>query len=240
MARGNFGGGGGTDVAVSLESGALLVLLGDVSLGLVPLEEMVVATAEPVSLTALDVNRDATDDLAIVYTFGGLQLLLGDGQGEYAVGPTFTGLELPSSVAARDVTGDGRQDVLVSERNRDAVAVFAANGTGNFTGPTRIRVGDAPRSVQSGDFDLNGGYDLAVTCVHPAVAFNRRTGARRGDVDGDGRVAAADLIALATTLPDVDCVAAERRATNGSDADGDGLVCRNDLRAVVQRIFRDA
>jgi hypothetical protein len=230
---------GGVDVAVTLESGSLAILLGRVDTGFQRLDDAVVATSEPVSLTAVDMNGDVFDDLAIAYAFGGLQLLRGDGVGSFEIAATFTGLELPTSVVARDMTGDGRQDLMVSERMLDSVAVFAADGAGGFTGPTRIRVGDAPRAVQSGDFDGDGDYDLATSCVHPSTVINRLNHTRRGDANADGRAGAADLIAIAVAVDDVDCTPVERQAALGTDADGDGVVCRRDLRAAARRIFLD-
>ena len=227
---------GGNDLAVALASGVVVILIGR-SGGDLELVGGVTVAAEPVDVTALDVNGDAFDDLAVVHSSGVVWILTGDGHGDFSANTLPVLAELPTAIDARDVTGDNRPDLLVSERGRDDVAVLAAVDGGSFAEPVRIRVGEAPRAVQAGDFDGDGGYDFAAACAHSSVAFNRRNDVVRGDANGDRRTTAADLIALANVVGGAHCVAAERQAFQGADADGDGVVCRRDLSAARFRIF---
>jgi hypothetical protein len=226
----------GTDLAVALASGVVAILLGGSGGDLELVEEVAVAT-EPVALAALEVNDDAFDDLAVVHTSGATRVLLGDGRGEFT-STTLPGLsELPTSIDAHDVTGDGRADLLISERGRNSVAILASAAAGSFAVPVRIRVGEAPRAVRAGDFDGDGGYDLAASCMHSSLAFNRRDEIVRGDGNGDTRVGAADLVAVTAAVRAAQCTPPERHPFIGIDADGDGLVCPSDLRAAALRIF---
>lgn len=238
LVSGDFDASAPVDVAVTLASGAVAILRGAAG-GLEVTGDVPVA-ASPVGLAVLDVDGDAFDDLAVVHTSGVVQLLISDGDGGFSSGASLGGVEMPSSISARDVTGDGRADLLVSERLRDTVAVLAANGAGGFAAPVRFRVGDSPRVARAGDFNGDGGYDFAAACVQPSVALNRRSGVLRGDANGDGKVAAADLVAIAGAARRARCIAVERYASSGTDADGDGVVCGQDVRAGLRRIFGSA
>jgi hypothetical protein len=237
MASGELGAGEGADVAVALASG-VLAILGGRAAGPLEAAPEVPVVANPVALAVLDVDGDELDELAVVHAAGVTQVLIAEGDGGFVLAGSFGGVETPTSIAARDVTGDGFADLLISQRLRDAVAVLSADGAGGFAPPVHLRVGDLPRGLAIGDFDDDGGYDFATACIRPAVASNRRGGALRGDGNGDGVLAAADLVAIAAAVRVARCILVERYAFPAVDADGDGVVCRQDARAAVRRIFR--
>jgi hypothetical protein len=60
----------------------------------------------------------------------------------------------PSSVAAADLNGDGRNDI-VSANGSNATVLFGI-GNGAFQSPAPYTVGNGPYLVQTGDYDGNG------------------------------------------------------------------------------------
>jgi hypothetical protein len=69
---------------------------------------------------------------------------------------------IPLSVAVADLNGDGRSDLVTTNRGPNTVSVLLGNGDGTF-GRRPTRDGSDPRSVAVGDIDMDGLLDLAVT-----------------------------------------------------------------------------
>src|SRR6266536_995671 len=68
----------------------------------------------------------------------------------------------PSSVAAGDFNGDGRQDLAVANTFSNNVSILLGNGNGTFGAATNFAAGNGPLSVAVGDFNGDGRQDLAV------------------------------------------------------------------------------
>src|SRR2546428_10777597 len=64
----------------------------------------------------------------------------------------------PWSIAVRDFSGDGINDLAVVNYQSDNIAVFLGNGDGTFRPPGTYAVGDGPTSIAVGNFngDANG------------------------------------------------------------------------------------
>ena len=68
----------------------------------------------------------------------------------------------PVAVAAADFNGDGRQDLVVVNRQDNNVSVLMGDGAGGFTGANSVPTGHDPVAVVIGDFNEDRQWDLAV------------------------------------------------------------------------------
>src|SRR5207247_1958251 len=99
-------------------------------------------------------------------------VFLGNGNGTFQVLPqTFdAGGKRPLSIAAADIDGDGKLDLVVANYgdpniippDPGNVAVLLGNGHGTFRAPLPFIVGTNPESVVVGEFHGDGKLDLAV------------------------------------------------------------------------------
>jgi hypothetical protein len=114
------------------------------------------------SVAAADLNHDGNIDLVVAdYVGGVIQLLLGNGDGTFqAPLPIAQPLEAPESVVLADVNGDNKMDLVVIDS--PFVSVFLNRGKGAFENSQDIELPYVPNGVASGDFDRDGGLDLAV------------------------------------------------------------------------------
>ncbi len=122
-------------------------------------------------LVTADFNRDNKPDLATSNAYGNLSILLGQGNGTFLV--SFSGSVAPfqgaGALLAGEFNSDSRPDLAVLSRYSDAVlnrssdSVFVLPGRGDGTfGPAlRSITGGGPTALVSGDFDGDGGIDIA-------------------------------------------------------------------------------
>lgn len=121
----------------------------------------------PISLAVGDFNGDGVPDLAVAdqgfQTPGNtLSILLGNGDGTFAVPQTYAVGNLPRSVVVGDFNRDGHLDVVVVNSGSNTVSVLLGNGDGTFGAALSYPVGSSPQSVAVGDFNGDGFLDLAV------------------------------------------------------------------------------
>jgi hypothetical protein len=65
-------------------------------------------------------------------------------------------------MVSADFNRDGKLDLAVSERAKNAVVILVGDGTGNFSPSRRFRVGEVPVTLTVGDFNQDGDPDLVV------------------------------------------------------------------------------
>lgn len=110
-----------------------------------------------------DFNKDGKLDVATANA-----MYLGNGDGTFTEGATYTVGDQVQSVGAADVNGDGNLDLLlanVSPTNPvGSVLTLLGNGDGTFQTPiTTDTVDDGPSQMAVADFSLDGKPDIAVT-----------------------------------------------------------------------------
>jgi Bacterial Ig-like domain (group 3)/FG-GAP-like repeat/FG-GAP repeat len=124
----------------------------------------------PTSVTVGDFNGDHKLDLAIanIGSEGTVSVLIGNGNGtfqpqvEYKTGTGFS--SIPFSVAAADVNGDGKLDLVAANEGDDTgnacISVLLGNGDGTFGASANYFSGSSPGSLAIADFNHDGAPDL--------------------------------------------------------------------------------
>ena len=154
----------------------------------------------PISVHVVDANGDGRLDLVTAnqgrfdpvrffFLGEGLSVLLGRGDGTFAVQRTFDVGEYASSIQVIDVNGDGRLDLVTANRGRydrdrrsfvgGNVSVLLGRGDGTLTDQQTFDVGENPLAVQAIDVNEDGRLDL-VTVNQGRFDFDRL------DFVGDG------------------------------------------------------
>jgi hypothetical protein len=128
----------------------------------------------PFGLALGDFDGDGDRDAAVVNSPSstsdqngrdGLTILLGDGTGRFtktASSPLPTGAR-PNRIATGDLTGDGRDDIVVSRPDSDVVIVFSIGSNGGVEKRIEMPVAGGPKGIAIGDLDGDGRKDIAIT-----------------------------------------------------------------------------
>jgi hypothetical protein len=170
VALADFNGDGHLDMAVAA-SGGLSILLGNGDGTFQAAQNYPMVPGA--SLAVADFNRDGILDLAVwqagfVGTPGRVQILLGQGDGTFQPGPSYTagspGHYRSAGLATADFNGDGIPDLAVTDASAGNVSLLLGNGDGTFAAPQNYAVGSLGNSLAVADFNGDGSFDLAVAC----------------------------------------------------------------------------
>lgn len=148
--------------------GAVLVLLGngDGTFNQTT-QSLLKVGSNPVFVIANDFNSDGFQDLAIAnQSDNTISFFLGNGDGTFKTPPP-TNIFLPvgsqpTSLAAADLNGDGKIDLVSANKGNNNISVFFGNGNGTFQNPTNYATGNSPVYVALADFNNQGALDIAV------------------------------------------------------------------------------
>ena len=140
----------------------------------------------PVSVAVADVNVDGKPDLLVANGCFGISncasgtvgVLVGNGDGTFQPVVTYDdGGLLPAAVAAADVNGDGKPDMLVANpfSQPNSVGVRLGNGNGTFQSEVFYDTGnpsaEGASSVVAADVNLDGKLDLLVVNFGGGVGY---------------------------------------------------------------------
>jgi uncharacterized protein (TIGR03437 family) len=145
------------------------------------------------SLAVGDFNQDGFADIAIAdlgsFTGAGIDLLLGKGDGTFSQGAYIAFPEGggPESVAAADLNGDGKLDLVAGVRSRGA-AILLGNGDGTFLPPITYPANVASAAV--GDINGDGIPDVVLSSASVLI----------GNGDGTFQLQTLDLPLLTGPL----------------------------------------
>lgn len=211
---GDVDGDGRADLVISRQgSGEIAVLAGD-GAGRFRLSGVFPAGENPVDIALGDYDEDGDLDAAVAnHDTDYVTLLLNDGTGRFLLAPSSplnVGVRPhPHAIETIDLDGDSHLDLLIDDRDAEAIAVFLGSGQATFARPgPRIAVGGDPyRGMAMADVDGDGTADLVTpnrdeiaVVLSASPSGNRpplKTAAERpftvaaGDLTGDGIV---DLI----------------------------------------------
>jgi hypothetical protein len=162
----DFNNDGKPDLAVTYQSGAVTILLGN-GKGQFKLTSTATAGENPTTLAVGDFNGDGKLDLAVAGEgVGTVSILLGNGDGTFNVGATVPVGNGPGSLVVGDFNGDGYLDLAVGNFGDRTLSILLGNGDGTFALLDTLPMLSVPNALAAGDFNGDGKLDLAVALAN--------------------------------------------------------------------------
>ena len=182
-----------------------------------------------ITLILADLNADGHADIAVAGDPQNLTVFLNDGKGGFRAAKSTTAGAHPSALAASDMNGDGKIDLVVANHEMAYVTLLLGNGKGDFTARTLpVHSKPHPHAIGVGDFDGDQRPDILVDSwmedrfmillgrqqwqapgVAAPVGRKPYWNVAVADVDGDG---ALDIVAPNAGLGTVSILAGNGRA----------------------------
>jgi hypothetical protein len=125
---------------------------------------------ESIATVAGDFNGDGILDLAVETAYSptpgySIAVYFGKGDGTFTAGPSsLVPGEVPDYMVAADLTGDGKQDLIMSNFGGNTVTVLLGKGDGTFAVAPGfpMNAGNGTGAAAMGDFNHDGKLDLAI------------------------------------------------------------------------------
>jgi len=121
--------------------------------------------SSPTSLAVGDFNRDGELDVAVAnyLPVNEVVILLGNGDGTFRVGASYSMGRQIFYIVAVDLQHDGILDLVVADSLTSFVYVLLGNGDGTFQNPVPYQIDQNSYELQTGDFNSDGNIDIAGT-----------------------------------------------------------------------------
>jgi len=113
------------------------------------------------SIAVGDFDGDGKQDLALTAP-NTVTVFLGNGDGTFAKGVSYSLPYTPGTIAAGDFNGDGKTDLVVTFPYYLSIAVLLGNGDGTFTSAVKYPSAVAGGTIVVADFNGDGIADLAI------------------------------------------------------------------------------
>jgi hypothetical protein len=122
-------------------------------------------TQNPQWIAVADFNGDGNLDLAVANMASNtISILLGNGEGSFALKSSPSVATGPVCVEVGDFDGDGKLDLVVASATGNSLSVLLGNGDGTFqAGQVIANIKATPHSVTVGDFNGDGILDVAIS-----------------------------------------------------------------------------
>jgi len=165
----DFDGDGKPDVAATVRSANKLVVLTNNSVSpavsFAPTQTSYGVSGEPSALLLADLNSDGRDDVVLSqYAMQQVGVLLASSTPGSLITPIKTaavGLR-PIALAAAELTGDGRTDLVVANFDGNSLSLLNGQNDGTFASVSTLSVGEKPTAVATADMNQDGKLDLIV------------------------------------------------------------------------------
>jgi FG-GAP-like repeat len=168
VSLGDFNGDHKLDIAAGISgSNVVTVLLnnGDGTFGLPKIFSTgSTASLSPITITLADVNNDGIPDIVTANGSGGesTSVLLGNGDGSFGTGATFSARGWPISAVVADFNNDGKPDIATANANENSVGLLFGKGDGTFQTAVTNQVLADPRPMAAADLNGDGNPDLVM------------------------------------------------------------------------------
>jgi len=170
---GDFNGDGDEDIVYTNSAiNGVRVHLGNGNFGLGSARPFSMGSDPVIALAVADFDGDGSlDVVGVTRNPNGVErigVLLNDGDGFFGTVNFVTAGEGTSSIAAADLDGDGRADLVANGTfsNRSSIATFQNNGDGTFAAATPHQIDGtandgASQAIATGDYNGDGAVDVA-------------------------------------------------------------------------------
>ena len=162
LAVGDFTGNGRLDLVVfpaSVSNTDTYIFFNDGS-GNFP-SENVCCTTGALSVVVADFNNDGKLDIAESNS-NGLTIWLGNGDGTFSLASSPSAGNNPDGLAAGDLNGDGKVDLVAADYTDGTVSVLLGKGDGTFTTGATYPIGKQPVAIALADLNGDGKLDVTV------------------------------------------------------------------------------
>jgi Bacterial Ig-like domain (group 3)/FG-GAP-like repeat len=120
-----------------------------------------------------DFNNDGNPDIAVASTSNlnqpvidatdnSFAVFLGNGDGTFQAGVSYSVGQAPRGLVAADLNNDGKLDMVTVNLLSDDLSILLGNGDGTFQTPQLIHVWDLTGAVAAADMNGDGNLDLLV------------------------------------------------------------------------------